>query len=308
MSRSWNVYPQVAQQVAQITDRSPAQGGTLLEAPVLDGRGGLWMVDVRAPAGEGKLLRLDLKTKETEVLFTDGTGAYTSVQKSPIDGRLYLTDFIGGRIVSMTEDGDDVQVFFEGPVEGAQMNPDDITFDDDGNMFVSDSRGITDPHWASTGRVIRVDASTAEATVVADRLPAPNGISFDLAGTGLWVSMYNANRIDHIGLDKEGRMTSAHVAITIGGGLARVDSNAVDGSGNIYQAWEGKAQLDVFTPYGDQLARIILPEDAPDLHLATNLAIEQGGRRGYMTVSGPAGGFIYAFEALGDGIRLSNGG
>lgn len=28
----------------------------------------------------------------------------------------------------------------------------------------------------------------------------------------------------------------------------------------------------------------------------------------YMTVSGPAGGFVYEFEALAEGIRQSNGG
>jgi len=303
-----NVETQVARPVAQVTDRPESSGGTLLEAPVLDGEGGLWLVDVRGPAGEGKLLRLELDSGTTTSLFTDDSGAYTSVQQSPADGRLYLTDFLGGRVVSVDRDGSDPQVFFEGPVDGIAMSPDDIAFDDDGNMYISDSHGMSAPHWASSGRVVRLDHATAAATVVADRLPAPNGISFDLARTGLWVSMYNANRIDHIGLDADGRMTSAHVAITLNGGHGRVDSNAVDGNGNIYQAWEGKAQLDVFAPDGDHLVRIVLPDDAPELTLATNMAIEPGGRRAYMTVSGPAGGFIYSFDALGDGIRQSNGG
>ena len=41
---------------------------------------------------------------------------------------------------------------------------------------------------------------------------------------------------------------------------------------------------------------------------ATNVAIEPGTTDAYMTVSGQDGGFVYEFEAFGEGIRQSNGG
>jgi lactonase len=51
-----------------------------------------------------------------------------------------------------------------------------------------------------------------------------------------------------------------------------------------------------------------VPSKARGLTSATNVAIKLGTTDAYMTVSGPAGGFVYEFEALADGIRQSNGG
>jgi lactonase len=38
------------------------------------------------------------------------------------------------------------------------------------------------------------------------------------------------------------------------------------------------------------------------------VAITPGGIRAYLTVSGPSGGYLYAFNALAKGVRQSNGG
>ena len=52
------------------------------------------------------------------------------------------------------------------------------------------------------------------------------------------------------------------------------------------------------------------PSAAPSVapSASANVAITPGGTKAYMTVSGPAGGYLYAFDALAKGVRQSNGG
>ncbi|MFJ8748394.1 SMP-30/gluconolactonase/LRE family protein [Streptomyces sp. NPDC102441] len=293
-----------AHQVMQLTKVHEETGMTLLEGPTFGENGDLFVVDVTAPAGDPKVMSVDVKEKKSRAVHTDDRGAYTSAQFSPHDGRLYLTDYAHGEVVSLAPDGSDRRTFFSGTVDGAQMNPDDIAFDEEGNLYVSDSRSLSvgDAH----GRVVRIDRDGEKATVVADGLAATNGISFDADYRGLWVSELTQNRISYLGLDGEGAVTSRHVAIRVDGGIAQTDSIAVDADGNLYQALHGRAAMAVYDKHGERLATVEVP--AKGLESATNVAITPGGKKAYMTVSGPAGGYIYTFDALAEGIRQSNGG
>ncbi len=296
--------------LVQVTSVHEETGMTLLEGPTFAPDGGLLVVDVTAQAGEPKVLRVDTESREVTPVLTNETSVYTSAQFSPHDERLYLTDLVGGRIDSGTPEGGDPVTFFSGEVDGTPMLPDDLAFDEDGHLFVSDTTGHADPVWDPQGRVVRIDRDTAEATVLADELPAPNGISFNEDFTGLWVSQYAANRVDFLALngDRTG-VETAHTGLHFDGGTSRVDSNAVDAEGNVYQGVHGQPSIHVHGSTGEHLATVSVPaEDAEGLDTATNLAIAPGTTDGYMTVSGRDGGFVYTFEALGEGIRQSNGG
>ncbi|MFV2119976.1 SMP-30/gluconolactonase/LRE family protein [Streptomyces sp. Act-28] len=296
-----------AQQVMRLTQAHRRTGTTLLEGPVFDGDGKLLVVDVTAPAGAPKVLRVDVRKKTSEQVHTDDRGAYTSAQFSPYDGRIYLTDFAHGDIVSLDPDGGDPRTFFSGEVDGAPMNPDDLAFDREGNLYVSDSRGLAEGE--AEGRVVRIDRSGKEATVLADGLASPNGISFDADHRGLWFSELTQNRISYLLLDGEGRVVSRHTAVRVDGGVAQTDSIAVDADGNLYQGLHGRPEMAVYSRNGDRLATVEVPARAAEgLESATNVAIVPGGRKAYMTVSGPDGGYLYAFDALAEGIRQSNGG
>ncbi|MBE1530201.1 SMP-30/gluconolactonase/LRE family protein [Actinomadura algeriensis] len=296
-----------AHEVMQLTQPHEETGMTLLEGPVLTHDGDLLVVDVTAPAGEPKVLRVDLRKKTSRGFHTDDRGAYTSAQFSPHDGRLYLTDFAHGDIVSLAPDGGDPRTFFSGEVDGARMNPDDIAFDRRGDLYISDSRGMSEGE--PTGRVVRIDREGKNATVLADGLSAPNGISFDETHRGLWVSELTRNRISYLRLDDEGTIASRHTAVRVDGGIAQTDSIAVDADGNLYQALHGRPAMAVYDRYGERLATVEVPPARADgLESATNVAITPGGTKAYMTVSGPAGGYVYTFNAPGKGIRQSNGG
>lgn len=298
-----------AERVLQVTQVHEATGMTLLEGPTFGEDDRLYLVDVTAPAGEPKVMAVDLDTRDVEPVFTDDSGAYTSAQISPYDGRLYLTDYAGGRVVSITTDGKDPRTFVEGRVKGRAMHLDDLTFDDDGHLFVTDSAPVTYPAGTMSGRVLRFDRDTGRATVLAADLPNPNGISFDLGGDALWVSQLDANRVDRLALDEAGTsVVAGHTAIHVDGGIAQTDSNAVDADGNIYQGMHGVPEVRVYRPDGTHLMTVALPAGDEGLQSATNVAIRPGTTDAYVTVSGAAGGFVYRFDAPAEGIRQSNGG
>ncbi|MFK4541172.1 lactonase [Streptomyces tendae] len=296
-----------ARELMRLTEVHPETGMTLLEGPTFDADGTLLVVDVTAPAGEPKVLRVDVRKKTSGRVHTDDRGTYTSAQFSPYDGRIYLTDFSHGEIVSLAPDGGDPRIFFADEVDGAPMNPDDLAFDQDGNLYASDSRGMSEGE--AIGRVVRIDREGKNATVLADGMAAPNGISFDSEYRGLWVSELTQNRVSYLLLDGEGRVTSRHTAIRVDGGIAQTDSIAVDADGNLYQALHGRPAMAVYDRHGARLATVEVPARAAEkLQSATNVAITPGGTKAYMTVSGPAGGYLYTFDALARGVRQSNGG
>ncbi|MEW1631469.1 SMP-30/gluconolactonase/LRE family protein [Streptomyces sp. NPDC089173] len=295
-----------AQKVMQLTRTHEETGMTLLEGPVFHPDGGLFLVDVTAPEGKPKVMRVDVRRKTVRTVHTDGRGAYTSAQFSPYDGRLYLTDYAHGEIVSLAPDGGDPRTFFSNDVDGARMNPDDIAFDQAGHLYVSDSRGLSEG--AERGRVVRIDRDGEKASVLADDLAATNGISFDAAYRGLWISELTQNRISYLRLGADGDTSSRHTAIRVDGGIAQTDSIAVDADGNLYQGLHGRPALLVYDRHGEHLATVEVPARAEGLDSATNVAITPGGTKAYMTVSGPGGGYLYAFDALGKGTRQSNGG
>jgi lactonase len=299
---------QTAEPLLQVTEPHEATGMTLLEGPVFGPGGELYVVDVTAPPGEPKVLRIDSEFEQVEPVFTDETGVYTSAQIGPDDGRLYLTDFVSGTILSITTAGDDPRVEFSGAVDGVAMHPDDMTFGKTGDLLITDSAGYGDPYWEASGRLVRLDRATSTATVLASELAAPNGIGFSPDYDSLWVGLNTGNQIDHIVLSDDGtQIVTAHPAIHVDGGASQVDSLAIDADGNIYAGLHNRPAIMVYSRDGEHLSTITM-KAGDELTSATNIAIAPGGTDAYVTVSGPDGGFIYTFDALADGIRQSNGG
>lgn len=278
---------------------------SLLEGPAFGPDGDLYLTDTAAPAGEPKVLKIDLETKAITPLHTDRRSIYSSAQFSPKDGKLYLTDFLG-RVERMNSDGSDVTTVFEGPIDGKPMVTDDIAFDPDGNMYITDFTGTP---WEPTGRLIRLDADGTSASVLQDGLARPNGIAFTPDYSRLWVAEQASNQVSNFGLTEDGTAVTpndAFLGMSVDNGLRHaragvvpiaLDSTAVDADGNVYQAVHGGGQILIWNQEGGLEAIVEL--DEPDV---TNLAIEPGTRDAYATVGGEDGGYVYRFNALANGI------
>jgi lactonase len=293
-----------AERVLQVTEVHETTGMTLLEGPTFGPDGNLYVVDVTAPPGAGKVLRIDLDEETVEPVWTDDASALTSAQFHPGDGRLYVTDFLSGSVRSMTAEGEDVRDVVTGPIDGVPMQPDDIAFGEDGALYVTDAAGAQDPYWEASGRVVRVDPATGAATVLASELPSPNGIAFSPGHGELWVSLNTGNRIDRMTLAEGGaEIATAFPAIHASPGIGQVDSIAVDADGNLYVGLHSRPEILVYDVEGALLQAVSVPEgDAAGLSSATNVAIEPGTTRAYATISGADGGFVYEFPALAEGV------
>lgn len=286
----------------------PGANGALtnLEGPAFGPDGDLYMVHPTAPAGRPKVIALNLRTHEVRTVYTDSTSRFSSVQFSPADGKMYLTDN-NGKIDRMNPDGTGFTTLLSTPVLGRPLSANDLTFDQSGAMFVTDYHGTP---WEPTGRVIRLDPDGTHPTLLMDGLAGANGISFDPAYSGLWVSELGAGRVDYL------RLSADHTTVTMPSvgmygnqGVGGFDSNAVDADGNVYQCVIGDGKVDVFSPQGELLATVVVPQtmSSPEL-LTANLVIKPGTRDGYLVVGGGNGGFVYTFPALGLGDAQSNGG
>lgn len=63
-----------AHQVMQLTKVHEETGMTLLEGPTFDENGDLMVVDVTAPEGNPKVMRVDVRKKKSHAFHTDGRG------------------------------------------------------------------------------------------------------------------------------------------------------------------------------------------------------------------------------------------
>jgi lactonase len=282
---------------------------TLLEGDAFGPNGQLYFVDLTAAPNTPKVLKLNLGTKVTTSVYTDAASGFSSLQFSPLNGKIYVTDFSGGKIDTMNPDGSDFKTIVSGNVLGHPIVPDDIAFDKAGNLYVADYQG--DP-WSPTGRILRFNPDGSGATLIQGGLSAPNGISFTPDFTALWVGELTMGREDHFTLAADGKSVVARqVGMTHNIGVAGFDSNTVDGAGNVYQAVPGQGRILVWNSIGDLLTTVVVPQsDFPVIGqtTVTNLAIKPGTTDAYVTVGGPNGGYIYHFNALAKGIAQSNGG
>ncbi|MFE2060652.1 hypothetical protein [Streptomyces sp. NPDC059446] len=81
------------------------------------------------------------------------------------DGRLYVAEFLGGRISAVDLDGGELDVVV--PAGGPVRSPDDLAFGADGSMYIAD---------LVPGRVWR-RSPRGEYTLVSDEVKNPNGIT-----------------------------------------------------------------------------------------------------------------------------------
>ncbi len=293
--------------IAPLDESGPFGRTAILEGPTFGPDGQLYIAHPSAPAGGSKVVTLNTQTRKVKTLYTDSTNsAFGSLQFSPVDGKMYLTD-INGHVDRMNANGTGFTTILSSPVLGSALAPDDLTFDRSGAMFITDLQGTP---WKPIGRVIRLDPNGTHPKLLMGGLAGGNGISFDPTYSALWVSEYRAGREDYLPLSAD-HTSVADPSIGMYGneGVGGFDSNAVDTAGNIYQCVIGTGTINVWNPKGQLLAKIVVPQTmtSPEL-LVTNLAIKPGTREGYLVVGGENGGFVYTFPALGIGGMQSNGG
>lgn len=270
----------------------------LPEGPAFDREGNLYFVNVY---GSGKVLKVTMADKKITTIYDGRRGAFSSVDIHK-DGRLFVCDFIFGKIIVMNPDGTGVTEILTS-YNGGKINPDDMIFNSKGNFYFTDLQGsVTDP----TGRVFRVSSDFETIDVVADGLAHPNGISLAPGESRLWIGEYARKTLTELNLGDDGVTLLSDVKIIYQfTGSGYCDSNAVDEEGNIYQCLVGEGKIVVLNKNGVPVAEIVTPgrDEGKQLN-TTNLAFQPGTDKAFMTVGGDGGAYILTFRGLAKGLPL----
>ena len=220
------------------------------------------------------------------------------------DGRLFLACGTG-ELFTINPDGSGLN-FITPRIKGKPEKLNDLVFDPQGNLYVTDFTGtVPNP----TGGVYRFSSDFSKVDPILDHLAGANGISLAPEGNVLWVAETFRNAILRIALEDDGVTVSsrdgvcyAYYSTGVPGGP---DSNKVDIEGNLYQCIVSQGRLVVLNARGIPVANVVIPGRDDGLHLgSTNLAFKPGTSEGYITVGGEGGPCVYRFAALAKGLLL----
>lgn len=174
------------------------------------------------------------------------------------DGKLYVCEYGKGKILMVSKDSR-IEIYADG-YKGEKFNrPNDLTFDNNGNLFFTDpksyDKNILD------GRLFLIDANSKEVILVEDSLAFPNGINISPIDGKLYVCESAKQKIVRYTITKENKLVNKQDFVKIPDGDP--DGIEFDVNGNLYAAHFGGKAVYVFSPEGKQLQKIETPGSKP---------------------------------------------
>jgi gluconolactonase len=191
-------------------------------------------------------------------------------------GRLVTCEH-GGRRVTRTEYDGSITVLID-RFEGKRLNsPNDVVVKSDGTIWFTDPQfGLMSDYEGHRAEpelpmnLYRFDPATGHATVVSDDIVAPNGLAFSPDERRLYVVESRStprNILAFDVVDDGSRLSNRRILISAGPGTP--DGFRCDEDDNLWCGWGmGSPELDgvmVFTPEGEPIGRIELPERCANL-------------------------------------------
>lgn len=267
-----------------------------LEGPAFDRKENLFVSSIF----DGRILKISPDKKVTTIfsqegLMPDGIAIHK-------DGRLFLA-CISGKFISIAPDGSN-PTEIEVRIQGKPQVGNDLVFDKDGNLFVTDWTGtIAD----ATGGVYRFSADFRTVEPVIQNLVTPNGIALSPEGNTLWVTETNRNQLVSLNFKPNTMqldpIEGTKIPWRFSGCPGGPDSNAVDEAGNLYQCVIFQGRVLILNKQGIPLANVLVPDRDQNKHLrTTNVAFKPGTDEVYLTASGEGGACIFRFKGLAKGL------
>lgn len=245
---------------------------------------------------EGKVCRIDGKTKEITTIFEDPEMKCASV-KIHKDGRLFiscLNRIKKGRVFAINPDG----TGYEDIVIGYSI--DDLAFDEEGGFYFTDLVGdATHP----IGGVYYVSPDFKEVKPYMPDMAGPNGIAISKDYDVMWVTESHTGRIHRVML-KGKNFATKNVVYTITG-FYGPDSCELDNDGNLYIAVYGQGRVLVLNKNGLPIGQILLPNREHNLWV-THTDIRPGTNELYIIAAddtGSDGCWIFKTQAFAKAIE-----
>jgi len=173
----------------------------------------------------GQVYRVDIQGGTVEQVAT--TGGFLLGLCADQAGRLYCCD-VGRKEVSRVDPRDgSVSVYSRGTDEWPMVNPNWPVFDDEGNLYVTDSG-----HWkANDGCVMRIDPEGVTTVWSTESTGFPNGAALSEDGASLYVLESNTPALVRIPIREDGSAGGREVVAILEG---VPDGCAVDTEGRVY--------------------------------------------------------------------------
>ena len=269
-----------------------------IEGPAFDRDGNLF---VSSPY-HGRIYRISEDKRVSKILDKPGIkNIGCAIHKN---GRLFYACGTG-ELFHVKQDGSDMQ-FITPRIEGRPARLNDLVFDKEGNLYVTDFAGtVPNP----TGGVYRFSNDFSRVDQILGGLAGANGVSLSPEGDALWIGETFRNAILRIGLANDGVKLAAIDPVCYAyynsGVPGGPDSNKVDEEGNLYQCVVSHGRAIVLNKCGIPIANILIPGRDQGYNLkSTNLAFKPGTNEGYITAGGLGGPSVFRFYGLAKGLSL----
>ena len=220
-----------------------SSGFSFLEGPSFDNEGNLFVCEGRS--GFVWKIRPDRTTSRFAC-----TGGAPIGSKFHSNGHLFVTDCFKHAILDVSPQG--MASVYVDRYDDAEFGcPNDLVFDEAGNLYFTDSGSWSPEPGSRSGRVFRV-TSNRDLSIVATGLAFANGIALSEDESRLFVAETITKRILSIDLQKKGR---PEMLAQMHGGVGP-DGMALGTDGNLYVAHVGKGVIAVIDPEGRTVAEV----------------------------------------------------
>jgi gluconolactonase len=270
--------------------------------------GPVWFGDARcllwSDIPNNRILRWDEETGATSIFRKPSN--YANGNTRDRQGRLVTCEHDSRRVTRTEYDGS-ITVMADN-YNGKKLNsPNDVVVKSDGSIWFTDPNfgilGYYEGHKAEsevTPAVWRIDGRTGALSMVADDIPGPNGLAFSPDEKLLYVVASRAEPRDIRAYDVVDGTKLANPRVVVNSEGGTPDGFRVDIDGNLWCGWGmGDPELDgvrVFTPHGQPIGHIRLPERAANLCFGGRhrnrlfIAASHGLYALYVNTQGVAGG------------------
>ena len=189
----------------------------------------------------GQVYRIDLDTAAVHEVGT--TNGFNLGLCLDAEANIYVCD-AGTRVVHRMTGAGDVSAYATGPADGAFVNPNYPVFDDDGNLYVTDSG-----RWRrGDGAVYVVRPGGAVERVGTGLTEFPNGAALDPTGSLLYVALSTLPGVARLPVLGGVATGDAEVVVELPGTVP--DGLAFDVEGNLYVSCYAPDVIYRWTPDG----------------------------------------------------------
>ena len=250
-----NVQPAAEPESFIVSELEKLAGGfAFTEGPAVDAQGNVYFTDV---ANHLILIwTLDDQLDTFRINSGRANGLYFDK-----DENLLVCEGEKGQITSTSPDGEYKAIATE--YDGKRFNqPNDIWPDAKGGVYFTDPKyGGDDAELSQDGmHVYYINPDRTSVTRVCDDLEKPNGVIGTPDGKTLYVTDAQAGKTYKYDVQADGTLTNKTLFVDFG-----CDGMTIDTAGNVYLTTSGKQAVDIFSPSGELLETIAVPEKPSNL-------------------------------------------